>query len=113
MCPPPRARSARRGDAMTDVVTVYSGVATLPSIASAFRRLGATVVVTGDEGVVRGAPRVVLPGVGAFGAGLGALRARRLDQAVTQAAARGTPLLGVWPGMQVLCEGSEGAPGRA
>jgi len=96
---------------MNDVVIVDSGVANLASIASAFRRLGATVVVTGDEGVVRGAPRVVLPGVGAFGAGLGALRARRLDQAVTQAAARGTPLLGVCLGMQMLCEASEEAPG--
>src|SRR5437870_9683175 len=44
MCPPPRARSARRGDAMTDVVIVDSGVANLASIASAFRGLGATVV---------------------------------------------------------------------
>jgi len=98
---------------MTDVVIVDSGVANLASIASAFRRLGATVVVTGDEGVVQDAPRVVLPGVGAFGAGLGALRARRLDQAVTQAAARGTPLLGVCLGMQMLCEASEEAPGVA
>src|SRR5881296_1094881 len=113
MSPPPRARSARRGDAMTDVVIVDSGVANLASIASAFRRLGATVVVTGDVGVVRDAPRVVLPGVGAFGAGLGALRARRLDQAVTQAAARSTPLLGVCLGMQMLCEASEEAPGVA
>src|SRR5437870_366091 len=32
---------------MTDVVIVDSGVANLASIASAFRRLGATVVVTG------------------------------------------------------------------
>src|ERR1041385_360895 len=96
---------------MPDVVIVDSGVANLASIASAFRRLGATVVVTGDKWVVRGAPRVVLPGVGAFGAGLGALRARRLDQAVTHAAARGTPLLGVCLGMQMLCEASEEAPG--
>src|SRR5881398_223514 len=98
---------------MPDVVIVDSGVANLASIASAFRRLGANVVVTGDEGVVRDAPRVVLPGVGAFGAGLGALRARRLDEAVTQAAARGTPLLGVCLGMQMLCEASEEAPGVA
>src|SRR5881396_1150424 len=89
---------------MPDVVIVDSGVANLASIASAFRRLGANVVVTGDKWVVRSAPRVVLPGVGAFGAGLGALRTRQLDQAVTQAAARGTPLLGVCLGMQMLCE---------
>src|SRR2546427_5569152 len=113
MCHPPKARSGSGGGAMTDVVIVDSGVANLASIASAFRRLGANVVVTGDEGVVQDAPRVVLPGVGAFGAGLGALRARRLDQAVTQAAARGTPLLGVCLGMQMLCEASEEAPGVA
>src|SRR6266702_1738089 len=98
---------------MPDVVIVDSGVANLASIASAFRRLGANVVVTGDKWVVRSAPRVVLPGVGAFGAGLGALRARQLDQVVTQAAARGTPLLGVCLGMQMLCEASEEAPGVA
>src|SRR5438128_8876272 len=111
MCHPPRARSGRRGGAMTDVVIVDSGVANLASIASAFRRLGANVVVTGIEGVVQDAPHVMLTGVGESGAGLGALRARRLDQAVTQAAARGTPLLGVCLGMQMLCEASEEAPG--
>jgi imidazole glycerol-phosphate synthase subunit HisF len=98
---------------MTDVVIVDSGVANLASIASAFRRLGANVLVTGDAGAVRDAPRVVLPGVGAFGAGLGALRARQLDRAVSQAVARGTPLLGVCLGMQMLCEASEEAPGVA
>src|SRR2546427_10612334 len=98
---------------MTDVVIVDSGVANLASIASAFRRLGANVLVTGDEGVVQDAPRVVLPGVGAFSAGLGALRAGGLDQAVARAAARGTPLLGVCLGMQMLCEASEEAPGVA
>ena len=98
---------------MADVVVVDSGVANLASIASGFRRLGANVVVTSDESLVRNAPRVVLPGVGAFGAGLGALRARGLDQAVRQAAARGTPLLGVCLGMQMLCEASEEAPGVA
>src|SRR4029077_1025103 len=112
-CRPPREPSGTRAGPMTDVVIVDSGVANLASIASAFRRLGATVVVTGDKWVVRGAPRVVLPGVGAFGAGLGALRARRLDQAIARAGARGTPLLGVCLGMQMLCEASEEAPGVA
>jgi imidazole glycerol-phosphate synthase subunit HisF len=98
---------------MADVVIVDSGVANLASIASGFRRLGANVVVTGDDSLVRDAPRVVLPGVGAFGAGLGALRARGLDGAITDAVARGTPVLGVCLGMQMLCEGSAETPGVA
>src|SRR5437867_2842718 len=107
--PPPRARSGV--SPMTDVVIVDSGVANLASIASALRRLGATVTVTVDAETVRRARRVVLPGVGAFGAGLAALRARRLPAAIADAAARGTPLLGVCLGMQMLCEGSDETPG--
>src|SRR5881394_4080948 len=80
---------------MADVVIVDSGVANLASITSGFVRLGASVAVTRDPIVVRQAPRVVLPGVGAFGAGMGALRAGGLDGAIRDVAASGTPLLGV------------------
>jgi cyclase len=98
---------------MPDVVIVNSGIANLASIASAFNRLGTSVVVTDDARVVAAARRVVLPGVGAFGAGLAALRARGLDRAIADAVARGTPLLGVCLGMQMLCEGSEETPAVA
>src|SRR3989442_8095192 len=79
---------------MPDVVIVNSGVANLASITSAFRRLGTSVVVTDDPGVVAAARRVVLPGVGAFGAGLAALRAGAgggLDRAIAEAVARSPP----------------------
>src|SRR5207302_1180512 len=96
---------------MADVVIVDSGVANLASITSGFVRLGASVAVTRDPIVVRRAPRVVLPGVGAFGAGMGALRAGGLDGAIRDVAAGGTPLLGICLGMQLLCEASEETPG--
>jgi len=96
---------------MSDVVVVDSGIANLASIASALRRLGATVSVTATPEEVRRAARVVLPGVGAFGAGVAGLRARGLAPAIGEIAARGTPLLGVCLGMQLLCEASEEAPG--
>ena len=98
---------------MSDVVIVDSGVANLASIAGAFRRLGATVVVTADPEVVRTGAHIVLPGVGAFGAGLAALRRHALDVGVREAVARGTPLLGICLGMQMLCEASEESPGVA
>jgi imidazole glycerol phosphate synthase glutamine amidotransferase subunit len=96
---------------VSDVVIVDSGVANLASIAGAFRRLGATAVIAADPAVVHDAARLVLPGVGAFGAGAAALRGRGLDDAIRNAAARGTPLLGVCLGMQLLCEASEESPG--
>src|SRR5260370_27581475 len=95
---------------MADVVIVDSGVANLASIASGFRRLGASVVVAGDADAVGRAARVVLPGVGAFGAGGGALRVRGLDRAITDAVARGAPLLGGGLGLQMLCDARRGAP---
>ena len=96
---------------MTDLVIVDSGVANLASIAGAFRRLGATIEVTADPVIVRNAQRVVLPGVGAFGAGMSALRQNNLEQPIRDAVSAETPLLGVCLGMQLLCEGSEEAPG--
>ena len=96
---------------MADVVIVDSGVANLASITSGLGRLGASVAVTRDPAAVRQAPRVVLPGVGAFGAGMGALRAHGLDRAITDVAARGTPLLGICLGMQLLCQASDETPG--
>jgi imidazole glycerol-phosphate synthase subunit HisF len=95
---------------VSDVVVVDSGVANLASISGAFRRLGAVATVTSDAAVVRQASRVVLPGVGAFGAGMTALRANGLDAAIRDVASREVPLLGICLGMQLLCEASEETP---
>jgi len=77
---------------VSELVIVDSRVANLASIAGAFRRLNATITVTADPDVVRTAALVVVPGVGAFGAGMAALRARGLDTVIRDVAARGTPL---------------------
>src|SRR5260370_28467005 len=103
-CRPPRGRS---------VVIVASGVGNLRSIAGAFRRPGATPVVSADPAIVRDAARIVLPGVGAFGAGMMALRSRGLDTVIRERASQGTPILGICLGMQLLCDASEETPGVA
>lgn len=67
-------------------------------------------LVTGSDGA-DGATGVVLPGVGAFGACMSALRASGLDAVATDAVGAGTPFLGVCIGMQMLFEGSDEDPG--
>ncbi len=67
---------------MTDVVIVDSGVANLASVCGAFARLGVQAAVSAEADAVRCAPRLVLPGVGAFGAGRAALQSHGLDAAV-------------------------------
>src|SRR5919201_3014334 len=106
---PQRALSEERS--VSDVVIVNSGVANLASIGGAFRRLGASVVISAEAAVVREARRIVLPGVGAFGAGMATLRDAGLDAALHESIARGTPILAVCLGMQLLGEASEEASG--
>lgn len=96
---------------MTRVAIVDSGVANIASVQAAFARLGVPTEVTTDPGALRGASHVVVPGVGAFGTGVGALRARGMDMAIRDAVSSGTPLLAICLGLQVLCESSDESPG--
>ena len=98
---------------MSDVVIVDSGVANLASVQAAFSRLGVATRVTAEPDAVRRASRLVIPGVGAFGAGVAALRSKGLDTAVRDIFAEDRPVLAICLGLQVLCEGSEESPGVA
>ncbi len=77
------------------------------SVEKAFAATGCTAVVSADEAVLRKAERLVLPGVGAFGACMTALTERGFDHLVRERVAAGTPLLGVCVGLQMLFEESE------
>lgn len=92
---------------MTDVAVIDYGVGNLLSVRRAFEHCGASVAVTSDPGVIQAAPRVVLPGVGAFADAMAALRRAGLDTVAQAVAARGTPLLGICLGMQMLLDTSE------
>ncbi|HEX6625685.1 MAG TPA: imidazole glycerol phosphate synthase subunit HisH [Pyrinomonadaceae bacterium] len=83
------------------------GVGNLRSVEKAFQAGGTEAVVSSDERVLRGAERLVLPGVGAFRACMSALRERGFDELVRERVAQGAPLLGVCVGMQMLFEESE------
>jgi len=62
------------------------------------------------EGFV-GLTGLILPGVGAYGAAVAALRTRELWAPLREALDGGLPFLGICLGMQVLMEGSEETPG--
>ena len=69
--------------------------------------MGASSVLTSDPSVVAGAAGVVLPGVGAFGACMTALRESGLESAVRDAVSSGKPFLGICVGMQMLFDESD------
>ena len=86
------------------------GAGNLRSVENALRAAGADdVIVTADPAVVRAADRIVLPGVGAFGASMAALDAvpgmvATLHETV---AAGGRPFLGICVGMQLMATAGE------
>jgi glutamine amidotransferase len=68
--------------------------------------IGAQAEVTADPDVIRNADRLILPGVGAFADAAEKLRKSGLDQVLKETAAKGTPLMGICLGMQLLFERS-------
>ena len=88
------------------IAIVDYGVGNLFSLESSFAAIGEPVTVTGDAKVLREAERIVLPGVGAFGDAAEALRMSGLADVVIEAAKKGTPLLGICLGMQLLFDES-------
>jgi len=92
---------------MTKIAIIDYGVGNLRSVEKAFAAMSCDATVSCDERVLRSAERLVLPGVGAFAACMKALAERGFDQLVRERVARGTPLLGVCVGMQMLFEESE------
>lgn len=97
---------------MNNVIAIIDyGVGNLYSVEKAFARLGADAVVTSDPAAIVGAAKVVLPGVGAFGDCMSNLAEYGLTDVVRAVVDKGTLLLGICVGLQILFAGSEEDPG--
>jgi glutamine amidotransferase len=79
----------------------------LASVKNAFLKIGLESFTTSDPDKVLAAERVVLPGVGAFADAINNLRTIGMDKAIHEVVKKGTPLLGVCLGMQLLFSVSE------
>ncbi len=83
----------------------------IKSVEKALQLLGEEVVVTGERETLLSADKVILPGVGAFGDAMAAIRRQGLDQVIRRITDRGVPFLGICLGLQLLFERSDEAPG--
>ena len=86
------------------------GAGNLHSVENALRAAGCTdLAVTADPDVVARADRIVLPGVGAFGACAAALRAvpGMVEAMELRVRAQGAPFLGICVGMQLMADTGE------
>lgn len=88
------------------IAIVDYGVGNLFSLRSSLLALGYDAAVTGSADELAAAPRIILPGVGAFGDAMAKLRETGLDRVVLAQAKSDKPLLGICLGMQLLFEKS-------
>ena len=82
------------------------GMGNLRSVQKAIEYVGGMAKISSDMDTLDGCDRLILPGVGSFGAGMAGLQASGLDGYLLRRAAD-TPLLGICLGMQFLLEESE------
>ncbi len=97
------------------IAIIDYGVGNLASVNKAFSFIGVESVVTSDPEVILAADKVVLPGVGAFADAMDSLEKTNMTAVIKKVAEKGTPLLGICLGMQLLfdysTEGGEMVPG--
>lgn len=92
------------------IAVIDYGIGNLHSAQKSLETCGADARLTADPDVIASADGVVLPGVGAFGACMDALRDAGLEQPTLDAVKSGRPFLGICVGMQMLFTSSQENP---
>ena len=91
------------------VTIIDYGSGNLRSVQKALERVGVEACITDDPNVVAESSHLVLPGVGAFGDAIRAIRGRGLVEPILAHIRADRPFLGICMGLQLLFEsGSEG-----
>ena len=89
------------------IAVIDSGISNIGSVMTALQRIGAEAKATRSRAEVEAADSLLLPGVGAFGDGMAALRHHDLVEPIRAHANAGKPILGICLGMQLLASESE------
>lgn len=82
----------------------------LHSVYKAFKYIGTNAQITRDPKIVEKSDAIVFPGIGAFGAVMGAIRKNNLEDTIKKTILSSRPFLGICLGLQVLFERSEENP---
>ena len=89
------------------IAIVDYGLGNLGSIANMLKVVGEKTKITRDKADIQLAEGIILPGVGAFDAGMSRLNELALSDVIVTEAKKGKPVLGICLGMQLLGRRSE------
>ncbi len=97
------------------IAIIDYGVGNLASVNKAFSFIGVESTITSDPAEILAAGKVVLPGVGAFADAMNSLEKTNMISVIEKVVEKGTLLLGICLGMQLLfdysTEGGDRVPG--
>ncbi len=88
-------------------VVVDYGMGNLRSVQKGFEKVGSGAIISRDPEEIRKAPRLVLPGVGAFPECMKNLSRLNLIEPILEFIQSGRPFLGICLGLQLLFDESE------
>src|SRR5690606_37662751 len=89
------------------ITIVDYGLGNILAFTNVYRRLNIPVVVAKDAADLKGATKLILPGVGAFDHAMSQLQSSGMRAALDELVLhKKVPVLGICVGMQMLAEGS-------
>ena len=86
------------------VAIIKYNAGNVQSVTYALNRLGVEPIVTDDSELLKGADKVIFPGVGEASTAMNYLKSRKLDQLIPHFK---QPFLGICLGLQLMCRYSE------
>ncbi len=89
------------------ITIIDYGVGNLASVQNMLRKCGVSSQVSKDPKEIARAPKLILPGVGAFDSAMHKIDELGLRSVIGEAATNGTFILGICLGAQLLLDGSE------
>ena len=91
----------------SNVTIIDYGIGNLLSVKRGLEKCGAQVTISSNSDEILSSERIILPGVGAFSKAMEELKNKDLIEIIKNSSKRGTPILGICLGMQMLLDESE------